>query len=781
MTFELDERIALELRERYKSLEDDGKLLSGEQLAGYYRTFRDRFGPDKLKSLDGEALLEIMHSHGNRDSIVYWLEFKDDEELPTGFGSIAGGSAFKFGLFRKKETGRWTTGSPQIPQELTVEQAVDVARRHRDQLIRGVELVDKLPENGSDEDYEQLQHKMNRVAPDVSNLAWGHKYFSLLYPEKLDDFHNPEYQRFHLIKLLQLPPPGEGRYLAASRFVAIANALDIPMNSLTSVLNERDGGTPYSYWCIGTRSSGDQPKDYWDMMREHECVTIGWGSDDFTPITNDKAGKEKILQALLSHDPLINHAAAGRAAQQIFHFRWTIATGDLVLASNGATVLGIGKVTGGYTYDPSSDFPHHRPVEWLSWEQWQQPDQQPDIEGKLTTVYKMKRGRNLLEAEKRIYGASSITSAMPAAQPIESPVPRSSFPLPRLTGVPARIQAILERKGQVILYGPPGTGKTYWAEYTARELAARASFNTTFEQLTSEQKAVILGDDTHAHGIVRLCSFHPSYGYEDFLEGFRPESVNGTMHFIPRDGVFKKLCQDAHARPEHKFFLIIDEINRGDIPRIFGELLSVLEKDKRGKAILLPLTGKPFRVPDNVYVIGTMNTADRSIALLDTALRRRFGFIELMPDITVLGSAVVGSVPLGPWLRALNERVCEYVGRDARNLQIGHAYLLEHGQPIGDVSTFAKVIQDDILPLLEEYCYENYPTLEKILGAGLVDVQKQQFRQELFEASNRDILIQALLALSPEITTTTQALSSEAQAIDEGEEETNGDEPGEYP
>ncbi len=250
MTFELDERIALELRERYKSLEDDGKLLSGEQLAGYYRTFRDRFGPDKLKSLDGEALLEIMHSHGNRDSLVYWLEFKDDEELPGGFGSIAGGSAFKFGLFRKKETGRWTTGSPQIPQELTVEQAVDVARRHRDQLIRGVELVDKLPENGSDEDYEQLQHKMNRVAPDVSNLAWGHKYFSLLYPEKLDDFHNPEYQRFHLIKLLQLPPPGEGRYLAASRFVAIANALDIPMNSLTSVLNERDGedspGSPFT-------------------------------------------------------------------------------------------------------------------------------------------------------------------------------------------------------------------------------------------------------------------------------------------------------------------------------------------------------------------------------------------------------------------------------------------------------------------------------------------------------------------------------------------------------
>src|SRR2546430_4914862 len=138
MELELDERIIPELRERYKSLVNGGKLLSNEQLASYYSTFRSRFGPEKLKNLDGEALLETMHSHGNKDSLVYWLEFKDDEEFPSSrFGSIAGGSAHKFGLFRKKETGRWTTGSPNKPEELTVEQAVDKARQHRDQLLRG--------------------------------------------------------------------------------------------------------------------------------------------------------------------------------------------------------------------------------------------------------------------------------------------------------------------------------------------------------------------------------------------------------------------------------------------------------------------------------------------------------------------------------------------------------------------------------------------------------------------------------------------------------------------
>ena len=178
-------------------------------------------------------------------------------------------------------------------------------------------------------------------------------------------------------------------------------------------------------------------------------------------------------------------------------------------------------------------------------------------------------------------------------------------------------------------------------------------------------------------------------------------------------------------------------------------MLTILEKDKRGKPIRLPLSGSSFSVPNNVYVIGTMNTADRSIALLDTALRRRFGFIELMPDITVLGNAMVGRIPLGPWLDALNSRIREHIGRDARNLQIGHAYLLNNGQPISDFTKFAKVVQDDLIPLLEEYCYEDYSALLKILGAGLVNDKAQRILHELFEAPRHDELEQALLAPAP--------------------------------
>src|SRR5438270_3968781 len=134
----LDDRIKTRILDDHKKLNGDGKLPSKPQLEGYYLTFRSRFGPDVLAKLDGEELLETMHTHGNRDSLVYWLEFKNDDEFPACFGSISGGSAFKFGVFRRKETGTWVTADEgNNPRDLSVGEAVVIARKLRDQLIRG--------------------------------------------------------------------------------------------------------------------------------------------------------------------------------------------------------------------------------------------------------------------------------------------------------------------------------------------------------------------------------------------------------------------------------------------------------------------------------------------------------------------------------------------------------------------------------------------------------------------------------------------------------------------
>ena len=750
----LDNRLEESLREAHDKMLEAGELLPSRRLEECYSLFRNRFGPDILRQLDGEQLLDNMHAHGSKDSLVYWLEFKDDEELPAKFGSIAGGSALKFGIYRRKKTGVWMTGSHQKQEELSVDDAIAIARRHRDQLVAGAEVLSGLTGQATDKEYSDLQQKMDSKAPDVSRVAWGHKYFSLLFPEKLDDFHTEEYQRFHLVKLLQQPPEGVGRYLAGGMFVRLARELEWPVHHLTSVLNQING-RPYRVWRVGTDIGETPTSTIWPLMRDQDCVAIGWPrTGDLSGIDHNQESKTQITALLSRHYDMAANVAS-RKAGEILRFATVIVERDLVLAASGSRILGIGRIAGPYQYDPQThkNAPHLRSVEWKYTEEFRLPTSR---EGLRTTVYSLKSFDNLIEIERRLLGAPPPPPPPPA----------------RLDGIPGRIQSILERKGQVILYGPPGTGKTFWAQRAGRDLAALSVSGQRFDQLDVSGRARVEGSGTQ-RGLLRMCTFHPSYGYEDFIEGYRPvQGPGGALHFKLTDGIFKQLCSDATQAPELHFFLVVDEINRGDIPRIFGELLTLLEQDKRGKTVHLPVSGERFSVPDNVRIIGTMNTADRSIALLDTALRRRFGFVELMPDPAVLGNAVVAdSIPLGAWLTALNERICQHIGRDARNLQVGHSYLMQGGRPVTGFDAFVRVLGEDIIPLLEEYCYEDYAALARILGETLVDESRKRIRHELLEPGRRDELVQAVLAPSPELVTSREIVAQPQEEGEESEEE----------
>jgi len=759
-----DERIPMldaarvkQIRDRYQELLDAGKLPTAAQTDKEYALFRQRFGPSVLAGMDGEALLTLMHDHGNRDSLVYWIEFKNDEEFNSRqFGSIAGGSALKFRIFRRKETGTWQKGSVQgnKPVDITVTEAIEVARTHRDQLLQGIKLLEALPQNATDEQYAELQDQMDELAPDVSRLAWGHKYFSLLFPDKLDDYHSPDWQQYILLKLLQLPPEGNGRYICAGRFIAASNEAGLPITTLDSVLNSFFG-TKHLYWRVGTTNDTD---DFWPMMKERGCAAIGWPKlGNISWLEGTPESREKLRKKLSKVHPNIA-PSIGRDCSQITQFVVQISEGDIVVAANGMTILGLGRVTGEYEHHPESDFPHQRRVEWLNFDEWKMPEPK---EGLQSTVRELRKyNENILAIEQRLQSSAPI--------PLRPDMPLTTR---RLAGIPGRIQSVLERKGQVILYGPPGTGKTFWAERAANDLAALAAFGKVFESLEESERREILGEDDAA-GLVRICCFHPAYGYEDFLEGYRPLTINNQISFELRDGVFKKLCRDAVAMPSRNFYLIVDEINRGDIPRIFGELLTTLEKDKRGKRIILPVSQQVFSVPGNVFIIGTMNTADRSISLLDAALRRRFGFVEMMPDGSVLKDSAVGGIALRAWFEALNTKIRENVGRDARNLQIGHSYLLHGDSPLKDMASLKRAIRDDIIPLLEEYCYEDFPALGSILGEQIVDVAGQRIRHELFEDGQEDALIQGLLAPFPEISTSSEAIKSEeSQAASDNEED----------
>ena len=754
--------IVSQLRDVHDRLAAEGDRLSIGALDGYYATFRQRFGPDVLRAVDGEALLTLMHDTGNRSGLVYWLEFKDDEEFPAWFGSIAGGSALKFGLYRRSETGAWTTGSPTAQREISIPEAVSMARVHRDELVAACRVLDAFEITTDDAAYASLESELSRVAPTVSDGVWGHKYLSLLYPEKLDDFHAPAYQRFHLMKLLQLPPPG-GRYVCAGRFIKLAKEFPWPVNHFAAVLNRRNG-PPHRYWRIGTSAGSDS---YWDMMRQQSVVAIGWPKlGDLSARIGDASFKASLKTTLSSLYPT-SPQAVGRAAQQISHFCKTIQERDYVLASDGATVLGIGRVAGPYTFDASTPFSHQRPVEWLAVGDWRLPI----TDGLQTTVYDLRRHEeNLVAIESRVIDAPVIESppppslrAVPMAPPRAVPAdPRAHSERWIAGGMIGRIQDVLIRKGQVILYGPPGTGKTHWAEAATKQLASLGNFGKRFEDLSATESARVFGGGKAS--FVCFCCFHPAYGYEDFIEGYRPVAADQALRFEVRDGVFKGLCSVAAANPKNQYYLLIDEINRGDIPRIFGELLTLLEKHKRSTPLMLPLSGEAFAVPPNLFVVGTMNTADRSIALLDTALRRRFGFIELLPDSSVLGSTVIAGVPLGPWLHSLNRRISGLLGQDGRNLQVGHSYFLSAGRPIVDIHQLTRVLQEDILPLLEEYCYDNWDALEQILGKRFVDVNEKRFRTDLLAPDRQDDLVLAMLEPDPAISASAIAVAADAAA-----------------
>ena len=241
-------------------------------------------------------------------------------------------------------------------------------------------------------------------------------------------------------------------------------------------------------------------------------------------------------------------------------------------------------------------------------------------------------------------------------------------------------------------------------------------------------------------GFLTRLTFHPSYSYEDFVEGFRPvESGEGALSLRLDHGIFKRVCHAALARPAKKFLVLIDEINRANIAKVFGELVTLLEMDKRGLSVTLPQSKESFCIPPNLCLLGTMNTADRSIKLLDAALRRRFRFMELMPDSDLLQGGKVNGMELDDFLDGLNQRIARSHGREK---QIGHSFLLDGDEPLSDPEEFARRFRQEILPLLQEYCYEDYRVLATYIGEELVDQEGQTLNEE--RLADPEGLIEAL-------------------------------------
>lgn len=304
----------------------------------------------------------------------------------------------------------------------------------------------------------------------------------------------------------------------------------------------------------------------------------------------------------------------------------------------------------------------------------------------------------------------------------------------------------------LILYGPPGTGKTYNTVNKSLQIVLESEEFKALEVKASKEqdtdgKRKVFTDrfkELKREGRIEFITFHQSMSYEDFVEGIKPITNGKDVTYDVMPGIFKQICEKAKTHNGNNYVLIIDEINRGNVSQIFGELITLIEEDKRlgikeELTVKLPYSStyketvavnneqgedkekskekskdKEFGVPNNLYIIGTMNTADRSVEALDTALRRRFSFEEMMPKYDAEGmDTLFFNHPLRDILWTINQRIQILKGREQ---QIGHSYLMKCKKE----EDLKRAFKDKIVPLLQEYFYGDYSQIGLVLGTGFV-------------------------------------------------------------
>jgi len=652
--------------------------------------------------IDGWATMPLEgYALGQEDSsetYCRWAEFKS-----TDLGSISGGSSFKHIIFKRRNKPGWA-----FPQRFGNE------REAWESLRADFQAMLNYAREGR---WEAIPDLMPFQYGPAMSLKTLHLYFPA---EVL-----PVYSSQHLAHFnyrvsgveskvsRKLPPLMLNRQVLDS-LRAIPELAGLSSVQLGYFLYH--WADPRLSAAIYKIAPGEEAK-FWDECLRGGYVCVGWGEvGDLTGYEDLDALDERFRTQFAGTygDTPAGKATMTRKARELWRLT-EIEPGDRIVANKGLSkILGVGEVL-----DPpyefatdGSPYPHRIRVKW---DTSLARDIPPQRKWAFVTIAPVSQ-----EQYERFLAAGPIRNGR------RQPLP----PDPELAMLAER----LEERKQLILYGPPGTGKTYKARRFLLHWLLTAEGRSPGEVLADprrarEEWARLTSPQAGLVPQVTVVTFHPSYTYEDFVEGFRPvEAQEAGLRLKLEDGVFKRVCAAATLEPGRKFVVLIDEINRGNLPRILGELITVLEADKRGLSVMLPQSKQPFSVPGNVYVVGTMNTADRSIRVLDAAVRRRFAFHELMPEESLLAGQQFGDLVLEDFLRFLNGRIAKLEGREK---QIGHAVFIDDEEPVEDVEEFAKRLRYEVIPLVQEYCYEDYRRLAEYLGNDLVDVEAQRLRAEL--------------------------------------------------
>ena len=407
---------------------------------------------------------------------------------------------------------------------------------------------------------------------------------------------------------------------------------------------------------------------------------LAWGEvGDLSSYATKQGLKQQMLQTYPENGTQKNDIHA------LWQFANEMKPGDVVFAKRGTTeIIGRGIVTGDYVYDADAEYYRNvRGVRWTHKGNWSLDKPWP-VRKTLTEITdytdRLAQLKAFFEEEDGAFDGE------------EMPVPLTEYPVGKFLkevymdrrGYDA-IVGLLKTKKNIILQGAPGVGKTYAAKRLAYSMMGVKDVSR-----------------------VKLVQFHQSYSYEDFIEGYRPSGAG----FELVKGAFYSFCKKAAEDEENAYFFIIDEINRGNLSKIFGELFMLIESDKRGDKLQLLYSRELFSVPTNVHIIGMMNTADRSLAMLDYALRRRFAFVELCPAFDSDGFRDYCAGLDNPRFEALVrevESLNRAIAEDeslGEGFCIGHSYFCNMEADSCTDEALASIVDYELIPMLKEYWFD---------------------------------------------------------------------------
>lgn len=569
--------------------------------------FNAKFSPENLMTYSDDELMEAMFytAAQTNDSMAWWLEFHKD--MRSQFGSIAGGTSLKYGIYQNKEE-EWITGGSANKRSVSYEEALEIGKDIRAKLIKGVEII-RNSKLDTVEDYEKLHDALIGAIGSFATNNWVHKYFYMIFPDKFTIWHNEDWQK-HALRALMIRP-SEKAYGRSGQIALVGKYAHRSAPHLGQAFYHKFGGI--KHFCrLGTSDSDGNYAEEWEREK---IVAIGWQAvgnlDDYASQNSTSGMRRAIAESLKKNYYPNSYETASRKAGELQTF-YNTGNDTVFVTMDGEKLIALADNIGNYFFDVSEAMCHRKPAIWhCCFDDDKLPKK---AEGHMTSCFELKDDDNLMYLYKKYYyDLSEKEGDEKMAKTVEYITPKYH------TGIKENIER------NRIVFGAPGTGKSWL--------------------LKCDSEALLKGTD----GTLERVTFHPDYTYSQFVGTYKPVSDSkGDIRYEFVAGPFMRVYVQAilSGRSENPqpHLLLIEEINRAKVAAVFGDVFQLLDRDDDGvseyeiqttkdvrKFLATELGGEPeqwdrIKLPDNMFIWATMNSADQGVFPMDTAFKRRWGF-----------------------------------------------------------------------------------------------------------------------------------------------------------